>query len=431
MCTECLHLPDRVSYTTPVTSWRVIGLLSGTSMDGVDVAAADFRYAAGTILLRPLGHTAIAYPNELREGLLAALPPGECSAGELCRLDTLIGQSFAEAARYGLDSLAGGHADLTASLGQTLYHWVDNGRSRGTLQLGQPAWIAESTGLPVIADLRARDVAAGGQGAPLAGMLDALWLATERARPDIALNIGGIANITVVGGEEILAYDTGPGNALIDAAATTVTGGARQQDTNGEIAARGTVRPDVLGTLLSDTYFGLRPPKSTGKEHFNGEYLRRVLAGTAGISDADLLATLTELTATTIADACRAHRARTVVASGGGVANPVLMAALRRLLDDSGIELTVSDALGLPSDSKEAYLTALLGFLGWNGMPGNVPSTTGARGPRILGSFTPGSGPLRPPPVPDQPARRLRVVTDEHTDARNEQEAPCGSPTSS
>ncbi|MFB9568364.1 anhydro-N-acetylmuramic acid kinase [Saccharopolyspora hordei] len=383
--------------------WRVLGLLSGTSMDGVDVAAADLRLDGDVLELRPLGSTTLAYPPDLHRALLAALPPGECSAAELCRLDTLVGQHFAAAAQRGVE-LADGRADLVASLGQTLYHWVEDDRARGTLQIGQPAWIAEATGLPVVSDLRALVVAAGGHGAPLAGVLDALWLADEPG-PGVALNIGGIANITVVGGDRPLAYDTGPGNALIDLAAARVTG--HPQDTDGALAARGTVRTDLLEVLLDDAYYRLPPPKSTGKERFNAAYLDRALERVGGdVADADLLATLTELTARTVADACRAEGAVRVIASGGGVRNPVLLATLRRQLD---VPVLVSDELGLPADSKEALLTALLGFLTWHGASGNTPGTTGAAGPRLLGSITPGAGPLRmPAPVVDQPTR-LRV----------------------
>ncbi|MGW1676744.1 anhydro-N-acetylmuramic acid kinase [Saccharopolyspora sp. NPDC002376] len=383
--------------------WRVLGLISGTSMDGVDVAAAELRLDGDALELRPLGSTTVTYPPDLHRDLLAALPPGECSAAELCRLDTLVGQHFAAAANAGLE-LADGRADLVASLGQTLYHWIEDGQARGTLQIGQPAWIAEATGLPVVSDLRARDVAAGGHGAPLAGVLDALWLADEPG-PGVALNIGGIANITVVGGARPLAYDTGPGNALIDLAAARITG--KPQDTDGAIAAGGTVRTDLLDVLLADEYYRLDPPKSTGKERFNADHLDRALAqvGTE-VDDADLLATLTELTARTVADACRAEGAVRVVASGGGVHNPVLLAALRRLLD---VPVLVSDELGLPSDSKEALLTALLGFLTWHGTYGNTPGTTGAAGPRLLGSITPGAGPLRLPAPAVHPPSRLRV----------------------
>ncbi|MCA1188904.1 anhydro-N-acetylmuramic acid kinase [Saccharopolyspora sp. 6T] len=389
-----------------MSSWRVLGLLSGTSMDGIDVAAAELSTAGdGVVELRPLGFAEVPYPPALRERLQAALPPAAVDAREFCVLDTEVGRAFADAARHGLAEFGG--ADLISSLGQTLYHWVEDGRARGTTQLGRPAWIAEATGLPVLADLRARDVAAGGHGAPLAGVLDALWLA-DRPGPVIALNIGGIANITVVGGPEPLAYDTGPGNALLDAAAARVTGGAAAGDVDGRLAAAGRVRPELLERLLADAYYRAEPPKSTGKEHFNAAYLDEVLRGT-DLDGPDLLATLTELTAATVADACHRHRAREVVASGGGVRNPALLAALRRRLG-AGVDLHVSDDLGLPAAGKEGYLAALLGWLTWNGLPGNVPGTTGADGPRLLGSLTPGTGPLRLPEPAAGPVRSLRIT---------------------
>ncbi|WP_406689030.1 anhydro-N-acetylmuramic acid kinase [Saccharopolyspora sp. ID03-671] len=382
--------------------WRVVGLLSGTSMDGIDVVAAEMALDGEAILLRPLGDTTLDYPADLREQLRDALPPGELDAAALCRLDTHVGQAFADAARVGVQ-LAGGEADFIASLGQTLYHWVEGDRALGTLQIGQPSWIAETTGLPVISDLRTRDVAASGHGAPLAGVLDALWLGG--AETQVAVNIGGIANITVVGGPEPLAYDTGPGNALIDLAAHQRTG--RAQDTDGALAASGTPDEDLLKLLLDEPYYALPAPKSTGKEHFNAAHLDRALTELGRpVDDGDLLATLTELTAATVADACRAEGAHRVVVSGGGVHNPVLLAALRRRLD---VPVLVSNDLGMPADSKEALLTALLGFLTWHGLPGNTPGTTGAAGPRILGSITPGRTALRLPEPATTPPRRLIV----------------------
>ncbi|SFS36192.1 anhydro-N-acetylmuramic acid kinase [Saccharopolyspora flava] len=394
--------------------WRVVGLLSGTSMDGIDVAATEMALDGDAIELRPLGDDTLDYPAGLREQLLAALPPGRIDAETACRLDTRVGQAFADAARLGV-ALAGGEADFVASLGQTLYHWVEGDRALGTLQIGQPAWIAEATGLPVVADLRARDVAAAGHGAPLAGVLDALWLGGSRFQgksgtPEasgvqVAVNIGGIANIAVVGGPEPLAYDTGPGNALIDLAAQRRAG--RAQDTGGALAASGTPDAELLAILLDEPYYALPAPKSTGKEHFNADHLDRALAELGRpIGDGDLLATLTELTARTVADACRAEGADRVVVSGGGVHNPVLLAALRRQLD---VPVLVSDDLGMPADSKEALLAALLGFLTWHGLPGNTPGTTGATGPRVLGSITPGRTALRLPEPVTHPPRRLIV----------------------
>src|SRR4051812_13341279 len=390
--------------------FRVIGLISGTSIDGIDVAAADLRAEGDTVVLTPLGELDIPYPDPLREGLLAALPPNSCSAGELTRLDTGVGQAFADAALRGAVELAGGTADLVASLGQTVFHWVEDGSVRGTLQLGQPAWIAERTGLPVLADLRARDVAAGGHGAPLASTFDQLWLrglAEDGGRPVAALNLGGIANITVVAdGEPAIAYDTGPANALLDLAAHRVTG--RHSDVDGRLALGGSVRSDLLARLLADPYFAAAPPKSTGKEHFNAPFLDAALAGLPPVGSGDLLATLTESTAVTVADECRRHGVTTVIASGGGVANPALMTALARNLP--GTVLKTSDDLGLPGAGQGAYLTGLLGWLTWWGVPGTVPTATGARGPRLLGALVPGAGPLILPAPLGGTVTRLRVA---------------------
>ena len=371
---------------------KVIGVISGTSMDAVDVARADLRLDGDTVVLTPLGHAEHPFPDGLRF----------TSAAELCRADTRLGQAFAAAA------LAMGEAELVASLGQTVHHWVEDGRCLGTLQLGQPAWIAEATGLPVVADLRVRDVAAGGHGAPLASTLDALWLADLAAstgRPAVALNIGGIANVTVVApGSPPVAYDTGPGNALLDAAVLELSHGKRAHDVDGELALRGTVVPSLLDALLADPYYALPAPKSTGKELFDLAYLHRMTTGT--VRGEDLVATLVELTARTIAAACRG--AGTVVGSGGGMRNPALVAALTRALD--GVDLVTSDSLGLPSDAKEAYLSALLGFLTWHGVPANAPSATGASGPRLLGAITPGRDPLRLPEPAGTPVTRLRIA---------------------
>jgi anhydro-N-acetylmuramic acid kinase len=391
----------------------VIGLLSGTSMDGIDVAVAELAVTGETVELVPRGHAEVPYPAALRNALLAALPPQDCTAGELCRLDTEVGQAFAGTAAAALADLAGGTADLVASLGQTLFHWVDeaDGHVLGTLQIGEPAWIAEATGLPVVAGLRARDVAAGGHGAPLASMLDRLWLRELAGTGTVAgLNLGGIANITVVAADSpALAYDTGPGNALLDAAARMISNGTWQQDVDGDLAAQGGCREDLLKILLADPFYAAEPPKSTGKERFHTDYLRETLERVPRVSGPDLLATLVELTATTVAEACRAHGVTKVVASGGGVRNPTLLAALRRLLEPA--TLVVSDELGMPGDAKEAYLTALLGFLTWHGIPANVPSATGARGPRLLGNITPGSGALRLPEPTTTSVTRLRVTS--------------------
>ncbi|HWD01981.1 MAG TPA: anhydro-N-acetylmuramic acid kinase [Amycolatopsis sp.] len=389
--------------------FRVLGLLSGTSVDSIDVAVAELRAENGTVVLTPLGELDVPFADDVREAVLNALPPNPSSAEQLTIIDTRLGQAFAEAAASGI--AAYGPVDVIASLGQTVFHWVAGGVVRGTLQLGQPAWIAERTGTPVVADLRIRDVTAGGQGAPLAGTLDALWLrglAEQTGKPVAALNLGGMANITVVGEGPLLAYDTGPANALLDLAAARATGGAQHADVDGRLALAGTVRPDLLDRLLADPYFAAAPPKSTGKEHFHRTYLDDALAGLPPLSAEDLLATLTELTAATVAAECRRHQVATVVGSGGGMRNPAVVAALRT--DLAGATLLTSDDLGLPSAGKEAYLTALLGWLSWCGAPATVPSATGARGPRLLGALTPGADPLNLPAPLGVTVSSLRVA---------------------
>jgi anhydro-N-acetylmuramic acid kinase len=380
----------------------VAGLMSGTSVDAIDLAVADLTWRGPDIVLRPLHHVEHPWPSGTRARLLAALPPQETTMAEVCALDVLVGEAFGAVA-----ALAQGAA-LVASHGQTVFHWTQDGKARGSLQIGQPAAIVEATGLPVVSDFRARDVAAGGQGAPLASTLDALWLAGDMTRA--ALNLGGIANLTVVGDGALLAFDTGPASCLMDMEATRITQGVQSADLDGQIARAGRVRPDLLARLLADPYYGRPGPKSTGREWFDRGYMASRLAGLPAVSDADLMATLVELTAATIADSCTRHGVVEVVASGGGVRNPALMDALRRRLAPT--VLTTSEARGLPSDAKEAYLFALLGFLTWHGVPGVVHGATGAGMPRVLGRISPGNAPLRLP-EPHEPPRALVIEAPE------------------
>ncbi|WP_350280242.1 anhydro-N-acetylmuramic acid kinase [Kribbella sp. HUAS MG21] len=382
---------------------RVIGLMSGTSYDAIDAAAADLRLDGDQLVLTPLGMLSQPYPDELRAAVAAALPPAPASMEQVCRLDTGIGQAFAAVAQQAIEQLCGGYADLIVSHGQTMFHWVDGGSVRGTLQLGQPAWIAEATSVPVVSDLRARDVAAGGQGAPLVSIIDVLWL---RGRPGVpvALNLGGIANITVVHGEPV-AFDTGPANALIDAVVTDLTG--RPFDADGVMAARGQVHEELLARLLAEPYYGRPAPKSTGKELFNLSYVARAMEGLPEIPAEDLVATVTTLTARTVADAVRRYGGTEVVASGGGIRNPVLM---HLLADELEIPVRTTDELGVPSAAKEAYAFAILGFLTVHGLGGTVPSCTGARHSSVLGSVTPGLSGL--PTITGEARPPVRLVVD-------------------
>ena len=388
----------------------VVAVASGTSVDALDTAAIELTWTGdGTVDLRVLGTGEEPWPDGVAERLLALLPPATTTAAEVCALDTLVGQVIGTAAARAVDALAGGDADLVVSPGQTVHHEVVGDRCLGTLQLGQPAWVAEATGLPVVSDLRARDVAAGGHGAPLASTLDAYWLAPRADETRAALNLGGIANLTVVGPTGVRAWDTGPASCLLDLAARQVTDGAQQYDAGGRLAAAGAVRDDLLDRLLATPYLALPPPKSTGREMFSQAFLDAAVDGVPPLSGPDLLATLTELTARTVAAGVPAEVTE-VVASGGGVRNPALMTALARCLD--GPTLTTSAAHGIDPDAKEVVMWALVGFLSWHGLAGTVPGGTGASGPRVLGRLTPGRDPLTLPP-PRTGLHRLRVLAPE------------------
>ncbi len=390
----------------PPPSLTVIGMISGTSVDAIDTAAARFSWEGQNLVLETLGHREIPWPADTKRRLLAALPPAPVTLAEICALDILTGEAFAAAAVEAQRDLANGTASLIASHGQNVFHLIENGQARGTLQIGQPAIIAEATGLPVISDLRSRDIAAGGQGAPLASTMDALWLASTDG-PRIALNLGGIANITVVSepGTPVIAYDTGPASCLLDIEAARITQGALACDLDGELALAGEIRPDLMERLLAEPYYARLPPKSTGRELFQVGYTDRLKQGLPTVSDVDLMATLTALTATIIARECHRHRAVEVLASGGGVRNPALMTALRQALGH--IRLETSERRGMPSDAKEAYLFALLGYLSWHGLPGTVAGATGARALRILGRINPGNAPLVLPAPREMPERLL------------------------
>lgn len=386
---------------------RVIGLMSGTSYDAIDAAAADLRIEGDQLVLTPLGMLSRAYPESLRAQLARSLPPATTTLEQVCRLDTGIGQAFAAVAEQAVEQLCGGHAELIVSHGQTVFHWVDDGEVRGTLQLGQPAWIAEATGIAVVSDLRSRDVAAGGQGAPLVSIVDVLWL-RGRAGTPVALNLGGIANITVVPGTaDPIAFDTGPANALADAVVRDLTAGQSTFDADGVMAGRGRVHPELLERLLAEPYYARPAPKSTGKELFHLGYLAEAMSGLPLIPPDDLVATVTALTARTVADAVQGYGGTEVIASGGGIRNPVLMHMLAEEL--RGVPLRSTDDLGLPSAAKEAYAFAVLGFLTVNGLGGTVPSCTGARHSSVLGSITPGHGPLPVSPAPPWTPRALRI----------------------
>ncbi|WP_433172765.1 anhydro-N-acetylmuramic acid kinase [Actinoallomurus sp. CA-150999] len=381
----------------------VIGMISGTSYDAVDAAAADFSLIGEEVVCRPRGLYSEAVPDELRARIAAALPPHPTTMEEVCRLDTELGRLFGSVAAAANERLTGGSADLIVSHGQTVFHWVEGPHALGTLQLGAAAWIAEATGVTTVSDLRTRDVTRGGHGAPLASTLDALLVLSDEVRRG-SLNLGGIANITVRDAHgNVIAYDLGPANALMDSAVSDATAGAERMDAGGARAARGTVHAALLDRLLAEPYYRAEPPKSTGKELFHADYVRAAVGG-LDIGTDDLLATLTELTARLVADACRAHALAELVVAGGGVRNPTMMRRIAEL--SAPVRVRPIEDFGLPAQAKEAYLFGLLGYLSVHGIEGTIASATGARTGSVLGSLTLGAAPLRlPEPAATRPCR--------------------------
>ena len=386
--------------------------MSGTSVDGIDIACADLRLRGDELLVGYRGLVSIPLGDELEQRILAALPPASPGAGQICALHAGLGAAYGAAFARAREELAGGRADLAVLHGQTVYHWVDErGTALGTLQLGSPAEVAEALGIPVISDLRSRDIAAGGQGAPLVSMFD--WLLLSGPAGTVAagaVNLGGIANLTVVAdGQVVAAYDIGPAGALMDPAARRASGGALNFDAGGELAAGGIVRGDLLAALAADPFFALTPPRSTGREHFNTAYLDAALGRVAPEpAPRDVVATVTRLLVDQLAAASSQFGLRELILSGGGSRNPTTVRWLRAALPRTRIR--TSDEVGVPAQAKEALAFAVLGFLSWHGLPGSLPAATGARRRPILGSITPGGGPLVLPPPALVAPTSLRLV---------------------
>ncbi len=370
-----------------------VGAMSGTSLDGIDIAVVDFEGPDE----RPAGFElrafrTIPYGREMRRRLRAAIAKG--SPALLCELDFSLGRRIGQAVLGTLDGSGIDPTEIRAvgSHGQTVWHAPpDAGRPGSTLQLGSAAVIAETTGIAVISDFRSRDMAAGGQGAPLTAWTD--WILLRGTEHRVIQNIGGMANLTWLPAEgsdgEPVAFDTGPGVALLDAAVERLTEGRLTYDEDGRLAAGGTVNESALGEWLADPYFAAPAPKSTGRERFSESRLDAWLTRHASLAPADVAATLTELTAASIAtgilglpgppEAC--------YLCGGGARNPALVDRLRRRLTAVRIESVA--ALGMDPDAREAIAFALLARQHDLGLPSSAPWATGASGSRVLGSRTP------------------------------------------
>ena len=396
------------------TVWAV-GLISGTSMDGIDAAAVEIadgtppRIALREYLLHP-------YPAEIREALLELCRGGDTTptggypvpgALAACRLDMVLGEVFAEAAQAVIAQagwrpegvlLIGSHGQTTVSdMGTST---LAGRRSYSTQQLGNPAVIAERTGVTVVSDFRARDIAAGGRGAPLVPLLDLLLFGTP-GRPRALLNLGGIANLALLPASldpaRVVGFDTGPANLPMDAVMRLTTGGRERYDPDGTNAAQGNVDQELLARLLAHPFIQAPPPKATGSEEFGEAFAATLLASYPQLSRPDLLATLACFGAEAAANGLRrwspaGEMPEEVLAAGGGTHNQALMGHLARAL--SPTPLRALDDAGGQVDAKEAILFAVLGYLTLRGRPGNLPSVTGAAHTVPLGSITPGRGGL-------------------------------------
>jgi anhydro-N-acetylmuramic acid kinase len=379
----------------------VLGLMSGTSADGIDVALVHIpRNAEGRGRARLENFTTLPFPSDVRSAVLRVAEGDHTTAQGLSQLNARLGQVFAQAAlaacrKFGVSPR---QVALVGSHGQTVYHQGLPSRFLGapvasTLQIGEPAVIAALTGITTVADFRPADMAVGGQGAPLTPWAHYL-LYRDSHKDRVALNIGGIANLTVIPRaarpEQVVAFDTGPGNMVVDALVRHFTRGRRQYDRDARMARRGLLLPALLEKLLEDPYLQLGPPKTAGREQYGAAYLSRILAWGRDhrARPEDLVRTATLLTALSIVDSIhrwvwpRTH-IRQVIVSGGGARNPLMMAQLAAALPKS--ELLTSDALGIPGDAIEAFAFALLANETMSGRPANLPSATGAARPAILG----------------------------------------------
>lgn len=380
----------------------VAGIMSGTSADGIDVAVVEIASGKQQPKVTLLAHEGFAFPSTLRRAVLAAMNAAATSTAEMARLNWRLGLAYAEAVEATLER----HAvklDLIGCHGQTLYHQpraesYTGRRFACTWQLGEPAVLAEAAGVPVISNFRPADMLAGGQGAPLVPLLDYVMFADPK-RGRVLQNIGGIANLTAIPAgataDAVIAFDTGPGNMVVDALAQELF--HQKFDRNGSFAARGTVLAPVLTKALRNSYFKLPPPRTAGREQFGREYAAKFLAACQQRSEKpeDALATATALTAETIAQSYKAFVRRGMkgqavdyIVSGGGARNATLMAMLAQRLEPLGCELAASEEFGLPAEAKEAAAFALLAWQTWHHLPGNVPRATGAARPAILGQVT-------------------------------------------
>jgi anhydro-N-acetylmuramic acid kinase len=380
-----------------------LGLMSGTSADGIDVALAGISGAPPNLDAQLLNHTSTKFPPALRKEILRVADQQPLSAGALSQLNFRLGEVFAEAAliackrfRVTTKKIA-----MIGSHGQTIFHQGTpvqylGGPTASTLQIGEPTIIAARTGVTTVADFRPADIALGGQGAPLVPYADYL-LYRHPKLGRVSLNLGGIANVTVLPAgakpAQIFAFDTGPANMLIDALVAHFTHGRQYYDKNAAIAQTGRPIPALVDELMRDPYLKQRPPKSTGREYYGRAYVKDLLA--AGrrnrAQPADLIRAATVFTALSVVDALHRFvlpegRFHQLIVSGGGARNPLVVGQLAAALPQ--LEIVPSVQFGIPEDAKEALAFALMAYETLHQRPSNLPSATGARGPAILGKIS-------------------------------------------
>ncbi len=379
----------------------VAGVMSGTSADGINVALVRFgkRRTDASTILRLIGHAEFPFRKDVRRFILAIMNSQRARVADLARLNFLLGELYAEAViatqrRFRV------RAQLVGCHGQTIYHQGEIAPFLGrklavTWQTGEGAVLAARVGVPVVSDFRPADMAVGGKGAPLVPWLD-LFLYRDARIGRVVQNIGGIANLTAIPAgasvKQVMAFDTGPGNMLIDAAMERLF--HKPYDRDGVIAASGTVLPKMLAQFLRQPFFRRKPPKTAGREQFGKEFADKFIHCCSRANRNDIVATATALTAASIADAIRRFvprgrgNYREFIVSGGGAHNPTLLAMLANELRPLGLQLRSSDEFGLPAEAKEAVAFALLAYETWNRRPSNVPAATGAKKPAILGKIS-------------------------------------------
>jgi len=372
----------------------VAGVMSGTSADGINVALAEL--AGERPRLKLLGQLEFPFPPAVRQTVLAAMNAERARVADLARLNFLLGHLYAGAVLAAARKFKV-KIELIGCHGQTLYHQGEPqaflGRSLAvTWQTGEGAVIAARVGAPVVSDFRPADMAAGGKGAPLVPFLDYLLYRDERVGR-IVQNIGGIANLTAIPAgakpEQVVAFDTGPGNMVLDAVSERLF--RQPYDRGGRIAARGHALAEVVGEILGEPFFRRRPPKTAGREEFGREFVSAFLSRCGRAAKEDVVATATVLTARSIADAIRRFARGSyaeLIVSGGGAKNPSLLRLLADAVAPLGLKLRRSDEFGLPSEAKEAVAFAVLAYQTWRRRPGNIPSATGAARPAILGKIS-------------------------------------------